>query len=134
MTGAHPGVLGVRGRPDFSRFDPRPERPHFSNFGPPAGRRPFCENSPQGQNLVPICSRSTLADLTPKYPTLVASTPGCRRATSVKQPQNGLAWAGLAWAARLAVARAARPEAAFPAEALRLARAARPEAAMQASG
>ena len=38
----HPGVLGVRDRPDFSRFDPRPERPHFSNFGPPAGRRPFC--------------------------------------------------------------------------------------------
>eukprot|EP00964_Phaeocystis_antarctica_P073418 scaffold45026_cov72-Phaeocystis_antarctica.AAC.6 len=40
----HPGVLGVRGRPDFSRFDPRPERPHFSNFGPPAERRPFCDH------------------------------------------------------------------------------------------
>eukprot|EP00964_Phaeocystis_antarctica_P028272 scaffold15943_cov68-Phaeocystis_antarctica.AAC.10 len=26
---------------------------------------------------MPICSRSTLADLTPKYPTLVARTPGC---------------------------------------------------------
>ena len=25
---------------------------------------------------MPICSRSTLADLTPKYPTLVARTPG----------------------------------------------------------
>ena len=37
-----PGVLGVRGRPDFSRFDPRRGRPHFSNFGPPAERRPFC--------------------------------------------------------------------------------------------
>ena len=37
----HPGVLDVRGRSDFSRFDPRPERPHFSNFGPPAERRPF---------------------------------------------------------------------------------------------
>ena len=32
----HPGVLDVRGRSDFSRFDSRPERPHFSNFGPPA--------------------------------------------------------------------------------------------------
>ena len=30
----HPGVLDIRGRSDFSRFDPRPERPHFSNFGP----------------------------------------------------------------------------------------------------
>ena len=48
---AHPGVLGVRGRPDFSRFDPCPERPHFSNFGPPAELRPFCENSPQGQKM-----------------------------------------------------------------------------------
>ena len=36
----HGGVLGVRGRPDFSRFDPRPGRSHFSNFGPPAERRP----------------------------------------------------------------------------------------------
>ena len=27
--------------------------------------------------LVPICSRSTLVGLTPKYPTLVASTPRC---------------------------------------------------------
>ena len=35
----HPGVLDVRGRSDqFSRFDPRPERPHFSNFGPPTER------------------------------------------------------------------------------------------------
>ena len=37
--------LDVGGRSDFSRFDPRPERPHFSNFGPPAegacGRHQF---------------------------------------------------------------------------------------------
>jgi hypothetical protein len=26
---------------------------------------------------VPICNRCTLVDLTPKYPTLVASYPGC---------------------------------------------------------
>ena len=25
----HPGVVDVRGRPHFSRFDPRPGRPHF---------------------------------------------------------------------------------------------------------
>ena len=37
----HGGVVDVRGRSDLSRFDPRPERPHFSNFGPPAERRPF---------------------------------------------------------------------------------------------
>ena len=37
----HPGVLDVRGRRDFSRFDPRPGKPHFSNFGPAAERRPF---------------------------------------------------------------------------------------------
>jgi hypothetical protein len=36
----HRGVVDVRGRSDFSRFDPRPERPHFSNFGPPTERRP----------------------------------------------------------------------------------------------
>ena len=35
-------LVDVRGRSDFSRFDPRPERPHFSNFGPPAERRSFC--------------------------------------------------------------------------------------------
>ena len=47
------GVVDVRGRSDFSRFDPRPERPHFSNFSPPAERRPFfverrpfCETPP----------------------------------------------------------------------------------------
>eukprot|EP00964_Phaeocystis_antarctica_P018828 scaffold10372_cov67-Phaeocystis_antarctica.AAC.3 len=37
-----PGVVDIRSRRDFSRFDPRPGRPHFSNFGPPAERRPFC--------------------------------------------------------------------------------------------
>ena len=37
---SHRGVLDVRGWRDFSRFDPRPGRPHFSNFGPPAERRP----------------------------------------------------------------------------------------------
>ena len=43
LSGArHQGVVDVRGRTDFSRFDPRPERPHFSNFGPPAERRLFC--------------------------------------------------------------------------------------------
>ena len=42
LTAVRRGVVDVRGRADFSRFDPRPERPHFSNFGPPAERRPFC--------------------------------------------------------------------------------------------
>ena len=46
----HGGVVDVRGRPDFSRFDPRPGRPHFSNFGPPTERRPFCKNSPKQRN------------------------------------------------------------------------------------
>ena len=36
----HPGVVDIRGRSDFSRFDPRPERPHFSDFGPPIVHRP----------------------------------------------------------------------------------------------
>ena len=40
----HPGVLDIRSRRDFSRFDPsRPGRPHFSKSGPPVERRPFCE-------------------------------------------------------------------------------------------
>jgi len=39
-SGPHPGVLDVRSRRDFSRFDPSPEeRPHLSNFGVRA-RRP----------------------------------------------------------------------------------------------
>jgi hypothetical protein len=90
---ARPGVLDyVRGRSNFSRFDPRPERPHFSNFGPPTERRPVgrgggvfvaqnrrtlaelvpsdCKR-PSLAGLVPIWSRTTLVDLTPKYPTLV---------------------------------------------------------------
>ena len=33
----HPGVLDVRGRRDFSRFDPRPQSPHSSNFGAMSG-------------------------------------------------------------------------------------------------
>ena len=40
----HPGVLDVRGRPHFSRFDPRPGTPHFSTFGRLAEQRPFCES------------------------------------------------------------------------------------------
>ena len=33
------GVLDIRGRRDFSRFDPSPAgRPHFSNSGPPVER------------------------------------------------------------------------------------------------
>ena len=34
-------IVDVRGWSDFSRFDPRPERPHFSNFGPPAQSEVF---------------------------------------------------------------------------------------------
>ena len=30
-----PGEVDVKDRSDFSRFEPRPGRPHFSNFGPP---------------------------------------------------------------------------------------------------
>jgi hypothetical protein len=83
-------VVDVRGRSDFSSFNLRPERPHFSNFGPPTGegaRRtdvlllaeltPSDCKRPSLAGLVPICSRSTLVDLTPKYPTLVASNPPC---------------------------------------------------------
>ena len=33
----HPGVLDVRGRRDFSRFDPRPQSPHFSKVGAMSG-------------------------------------------------------------------------------------------------
>ena len=29
MVAFHPGEVDVRGRSDFGRFDPRPERPHF---------------------------------------------------------------------------------------------------------
>ena len=70
----HGGVLDVRGRPHFSRFDPRPGRPHFSNFGPPAEQRPFCKTClrSRGKGLVwPLWSATrggggwaTLAGLT----------------------------------------------------------------------
>ena len=34
----HPGVLDIRGRRDFSRFDPSPPgRPHFRLFNPLVG-------------------------------------------------------------------------------------------------
>ena len=37
------GSRRIKGGPsDFSRFDPRPERPHFSNFGPPAEQTFYC--------------------------------------------------------------------------------------------
>jgi len=59
----HPGVLDIRGRSDFSRFDPRPERPHFSNFGPPAERRPLFVERRDLFVRDAACGR-TLADLT----------------------------------------------------------------------
>ena len=35
----HRGVLEIRGRRDFGRFDPSPgEAPHFSKSGPPPSR------------------------------------------------------------------------------------------------
>ena len=38
---AAPGGTRRKGSVGLYRFDPRPKRPHFSNFGPPAERRPF---------------------------------------------------------------------------------------------
>jgi len=40
MGNDHPGVVGVRGRSDFSRYWTlaRREAPLFSNFGPPTER------------------------------------------------------------------------------------------------
>ena len=80
-----------RGRSDFSRLDPRPERPHFSNLVRPrsevlgGGEEVRCAEPayfsrvdakrPTLAGLVPICSWYTLTDLTPKYLTLVASIP-----------------------------------------------------------
>jgi hypothetical protein len=99
-------TVDVRGRSDFSRFDPRARRrPHFSNFGPPAAptlatllaawiedlfaeapvgagwgpRRTLAHRGPSDRllaGLVPICTRYTLVDLIPKYPTLASTTPG----------------------------------------------------------
>eukprot|EP00964_Phaeocystis_antarctica_P065769 scaffold39727_cov58-Phaeocystis_antarctica.AAC.3 len=42
LTRDHWGVVDVRGRRDFSRFDPRSGRPHFSNFvdNLSSGKRP----------------------------------------------------------------------------------------------
>jgi hypothetical protein len=43
-------------------------------------RRTLAHRGPRRPTLagfVPICSRCTLVDLTPKYPTLATSTPGC---------------------------------------------------------
>ena len=74
---------------------PRPGRPHFSNFSPPAERRPFCKKvfglggkawflaalvGHEGRwatlgGLVPICPWGTLVNLTSKYVTLVTTTP-----------------------------------------------------------
>ena len=108
----HPGVLDVRGRRDFSRFDPRPGRPHFSKFGQPAERRPFCEKPtfatfvPTGKTcltyfsrfaarwptlagLVPICSGCTLADLGSKYPTLATTTPGWNAVYHARRSAKG---------------------------------------------
>ena len=81
------GIVDIRSRRDFSRFDRRPERPHFSNFGPPAVGRPFCKKvfghgekawfsglvDHEGRwatlaGLVPICPCAlghVLVDLTP---------------------------------------------------------------------
>ena len=41
MWAPSPGVLDIRGRRDFSRFDPSPGRPHFSKSGPPVDAKTF---------------------------------------------------------------------------------------------
>ena len=73
-------------RRDFNRFDSRPGRPHFSNFGPPAERRPFCKKAlysvskkgPWFSGFGPLVGHSapgsTLVDLTAKCLTLVTTT------------------------------------------------------------
>ena len=60
-----PGGPGdVRDRSDFySRFDPRLERPHFSNVGPPTERRPGGGGG--GGEVFVAQNRRTLAELTP---------------------------------------------------------------------
>ena len=45
---SHRGVVDVRGCPDFSRFDPRPERSHFSNFGVRPRSEDFLRKQPAG--------------------------------------------------------------------------------------
>ena len=54
------GLCPGGGRRDFiADLTPAQVRPHFSNFGPPAERRPFCENS---QNRVFVDKLSTIVD------------------------------------------------------------------------
>jgi hypothetical protein len=88
---ASPGVGGDG--PNFSNFGP----PTFSNFARGVDRRPFCGGARRcgvgaaphfstpgakatdfSKVLCPSAPGCTLVDLTPKYPTLVATTPGWR--------------------------------------------------------
>jgi len=64
-------------RRDFNRFDSRPGRPHFSNFGPPAERRPFCKKALYSVSNKrpwfsgfgrPLCSREHFSRFDPKVP------------------------------------------------------------------
>ena len=92
--GTYEGFIGKFRRPHFSNFGP-PAAPTFSNFARGVDRRPFCGGArrcgvwgprrtlahrgprrPTLAGFVPICTRCTLADLTPKYPTLATSSPG----------------------------------------------------------
>jgi len=108
---AHRRVVDVRGGSDFSRFDSRPERPHFSNFGPPTERRPgggggvfvaqnrrtLAELTPSDckrptlAGFVPLCARHTLVDLTPKVPHFSRYYPPVtgRYSTRESRPRSG---------------------------------------------
>jgi hypothetical protein len=83
---AHPGVVGVRGRSDFSRFDPRPERLHFSNFGPPAERRPGPGGGGGGVGLVAPGNPRNLSEFTPSDRDFSSKQAWC---PSVHMPSGG---------------------------------------------
>jgi hypothetical protein len=76
---SHPGVLDVRGRSDFSRFDPRPKRPQISNFGPPTERRPG--GGRRGGSSLRRTHVLLFSRVDAKRPTLAGLVPICARPT-----------------------------------------------------
>ena len=83
------GVVGVRGRRDFSRCDPSPgEAPPFSNFGPPADNFSKRSSVTGGYRLNSSPTRAIRISGHERTPTPAAGITGVTTANEARTPRT----------------------------------------------